>query len=222
MPVPSGTKALNVGCGATFAPGWLNLDNSPNARLSKVPGVRKLLHRAGLLSSQHLAVRWPSDLIVRSATRPIPVGDKELDYVYTSHLLEHLSRSDGERLVREAWRVLKSGSVLRIVVPDLLVQARSYVARLEADPTDADAGPAFLNSLQLSKPGHRDPHLWMYDAPSLTALLRKCGFEDIQLHNAGQGKTPDLQLLDRRPEGSIHLEGVKPEMQVQGGPAQNG
>jgi SAM-dependent methyltransferase len=208
--LPDGTKALNIGCGTTFAPGWFNLDNSPNARLSKIPGARQVLHQVGFLSKSHLAVQWPSDLIVRSATKSLPFGNSELDFVYTSHLLEHLSRQDGERLIREALRVLRPGGVLRIVVPDLLAQARAYIARLDADPSDAGAALDFLNTLQLSKPGHRDPHLWMYDAPSLAALLRECGFHDVELKSGGEGKTPDLDLLDKRRDASIHMEGVKP------------
>lgn len=208
-PPPQGTKALNIGCGTTVAPGWLNLDNSPNARLSKIPGARVLLNRVGLLSNSHLAVEWPKDLIVRGAGRTLPFRDGEIDFVYSSHLVEHLSRTDAARLLSNVLRVLKPGGVVRIVVPDLAAQARSYLSRLEANPLDALAAPAFLNGIQLSKPGHRDPHLWMYDEPSLIALLEEGGFADVTLCPPGKGRTPDLDLLDIRPEGSLHVEASK-------------
>jgi hypothetical protein len=36
MALPVGAKAINLGCGLSIAPGWMNIDNSPNARLSKI------------------------------------------------------------------------------------------------------------------------------------------------------------------------------------------
>jgi hypothetical protein len=40
MPLPAGAIALNLGCGLSIAPGWINIDNSPNARLAKYPRLR--------------------------------------------------------------------------------------------------------------------------------------------------------------------------------------
>jgi SAM-dependent methyltransferase len=55
-----------------------------------------------------------------------------VDAIYHSHVLEHLSHGDARRLTAECLRVLKSGGVLRVVVPDLEGVARLYLQALEA------------------------------------------------------------------------------------------
>jgi len=49
----------------------------------------------------------------------LPFPDESVDYLYSSHLLEHLSKEDANKLLKEAYRVLKKGGVIRICVPDL-------------------------------------------------------------------------------------------------------
>jgi predicted SAM-dependent methyltransferase len=101
---------LNVGCGSHFVPSWTNID----------------------FVSSHEAVRaW--DL-----TQGIPAESESFDVVYHSHLLEHLSSPDAEALLRECYRVLKPGGVLRIVVPDLESLAKEYVSALDRATTAPD------------------------------------------------------------------------------------
>ena len=52
--------------------------------------------------------------------------------VYHSHLLEHFSKCDARKLLKECFRVLKTGGVIRIAVPDLEKIAREYLRNLEA------------------------------------------------------------------------------------------
>ena len=49
----------------------------------------------------------------------IPFTDASADNIFSSHFLEHLSRSDGCQLLTECYRVLKPGGTLRVGVPDL-------------------------------------------------------------------------------------------------------
>ena len=61
----------------------------------------------------------------------LPFKNDEFDGVYHSHVLEHLPRADGERFLRECWRVLLPGGTIRVVVPDLETLARLYLKHLE-------------------------------------------------------------------------------------------
>ncbi len=209
MPLPVGAKAINLGCGLSIAPGWINIDNSPNARLSKYPLLKRLLWRLGVLSNHHYAVPWARSIELRDLRKPLPYADSSIDYVYTSHFLEHLSRDDGRKLIGEAFRVLKPCGLIRLVVPDLAIGARHYVTTMQSNPNDATAAPEFLNWLQLSRLGARDPHLWMYDAPSLTTILSECGFINAVVCEYRKGRVPDCEILDNRPEDSLHLEAEK-------------
>jgi predicted SAM-dependent methyltransferase len=96
-------KRLNLGCGARFHPEWVNLDIAPAA-----PEVKK----------------W--DL-----QGDLPFADGSFDVVYHSHVLEHFSRSDGQRLLQRCYRVLSRGGIIRVVVPDLERIARIYLQALE-------------------------------------------------------------------------------------------
>lgn len=97
------TRLLNLGCGHTLHPSWVNADLHPTG-----PGV--------------LAV----DLRGR-----LPFPDASFDVVYHSHTLEHLPRDVARRALEEQRRVLRPGGILRVVVPDLEQLARNYLRALE-------------------------------------------------------------------------------------------
>ncbi len=182
MGLPTGTRAVNLGCGVTVAPGWINVDNSPNARLAKYPALRWGLWKAHLLSDAHYRVPWPQGVHLHDLRTALPFADDSIDWVYSSHVLEHLRRQHASNLVGEVRRVLKPGGVVRLVVPDLALGARRYLDRLAAHPDDGTAAPTFLSWMQLSQPGTRAPHLWMYDAASLSALLRETGMTAVTVY----------------------------------------
>ncbi|MCH2181945.1 MAG: methyltransferase domain-containing protein [Mariniblastus sp.] len=82
---------LNIGCGRTYHPGWLNLDlRSTNP-----------------------------DVVEHDITRGIPCPSGTITAVYHSHVLEHLKPEQGVELLKECYRVLQPGGILRVVVPDL-------------------------------------------------------------------------------------------------------
>lgn len=95
---------LNLGCGARFHPGWVNMDLAPTD-----PTVLRL-----------------------DVQNPLPFKDGEFQAVYHSHLLEHLPHQQALPFLQECRRVLASGGVIRIAVPDLETIARLYLKYLEA------------------------------------------------------------------------------------------
>jgi len=172
--------------------------------------LRWLFWKAGVLSDQHYAVKWPKSTIVRDPRKKLPFIDGSIDYAYASHVLEHLALVDAQKLVNEILRVLKPGGIVRLVVPDLAYGAQCYLAALANNLSSANAAPEFLNWLQLARPGHRDPHLWMYDAASLSAMLLEAGFVNPLVREYRQGGVPDCDVLDNRPGESLHVEAEKP------------
>lgn len=108
----SNAKKLNIGCGDHFHPDWSNVD----------------------VSAHHPSV------LAWDVRQGLPFEDQSFDAVYHSHLLEHLSVADGERLMSECFRVLRSGGVLRVVVPDLETIATLYLEKLRlAESCQPDA-----------------------------------------------------------------------------------
>jgi len=94
---------LNLGCGNRFHPAWVNVDFS-----ARPPGV-----------------------IGYNLRRGIPFGDDSFQIVYHSHLLEHFHKDAAERFLRECYRVLMPGGVMRVAVPDLRKIAELYLDRLD-------------------------------------------------------------------------------------------
>jgi SAM-dependent methyltransferase len=210
MPLPAGAIALNLGCGLSIAPGWINIDNSPNARLARYPWIRRTLWKLGVLSDRLYSVAWSDSIQTFDLRKKLPYKDSSVDFVYTSHFLEHLEHTDSRRLMSEVFRILKPGGMVRVVVPDLALGARQYVAAIEADPKNAKAAGEFMEWLQLNRPELRDPHLWMYDEGSLSGMLSGIGFTNVIVCDYRQGRVPDCEVLDRRPDDSLHMEAVKP------------
>jgi predicted SAM-dependent methyltransferase len=97
------SKFLNVGCGTHYHKDWVNIDINADG----------------------------SDVINFDIKKGLPFENKEFDAVYSSHMLEHLSQSDGISFLREMYRVLKPGGVIRIVVPDLEAICRKYLEKLD-------------------------------------------------------------------------------------------
>ena len=66
-----------------------------------------------------------------------PFPANRFDFVYSSHVIEHFTLKEARFLLREAYRVLKPGGVIRAVVPDLEGTAREYLRIIdlpEANP----------------------------------------------------------------------------------------
>jgi hypothetical protein len=81
------------------------------ARLSRVPIV-------GHLPSRLFRTQWDKQIELQNLTKRWRWPDASTDIVYSSHTIEHLWKEDGRHFAKEAFRVLKPNSILRIVVPD--------------------------------------------------------------------------------------------------------
>lgn len=203
-----GVLRVNVGCGATPTAGWLNLDNSPSLLIPRW-AVEWLCQRRFIDPMQaRIAVIGHERGVRRARATKIPVADGGAEVVYSSHMLEHLTRHDADRFLLEAHRVLRPGGILRLVVPDIRIYVDEYLAKGEAD--------VFVERLRLANErsslkgflvGFRD-HRWMYDAASLTAIVERAGFIDVVQLPSGQTRIEDPDGLDlREREGdSLYLE----------------
>jgi ubiquinone/menaquinone biosynthesis C-methylase UbiE len=81
------SKKLNIGCGSDIRKGWVNLDSA------KLPGV-DVVHDINIL--------------------PLPFADNEFDEILCQDILEHVEYIP---VLREIWRMLRSGGFVTIRVP---------------------------------------------------------------------------------------------------------
>ncbi len=211
---------INVGCGQTPTQGWRNFDNSVSLRLSKIPFLPDLLLKLKLIESpQYQFIRFARENNIEygDATKGLPVQDESVDVLYSSHMLEHLDRNEVDKFLKEAFRVLRSGGIIRIAVPDIKKEVEQY-----SESGDADA---FIESTHLCVPRPRTlaqrlrlllvgtrHHQWMYDGNSLSRLLQKHGFVNTEVMPASQTEISDHEPLDlqERVSESVYVEAERP------------
>lgn len=111
---------VNIGSGLRVANGWVNVDSNPHILLSKMPlFCRNILYRLLHIDGRGDIVFIKHLFILHNLEYGLPFRDESVDYLYSSHSLEHLYRDDAATLLGEAFRVLKNGGIIRICLPDL-------------------------------------------------------------------------------------------------------
>ena len=225
---------LNLGCGLHTPPGWVNIDGSWNARLAKHPWFREFLSTVHLMPAGKADIPWSSNIFLHDIRKKLPFADGSASAVYASHVLEHLYREEGRQLIVESFRVLASGGVLRVVVPDLNLIIREYLGeRPFGELTGEAAGlpaadrvnerllmrwpsPARSHVLYRIYESWQDfhSHKWMYDAESLVALLQSVGFVEAQRKECLDSRLDDIKKVEdpgRVANGAgVAVECVKP------------
>jgi hypothetical protein len=56
----------------------------------------------------------------------------------------------------------------------------------------------------------KNRHQWMYSRVTLAAFLKEAGFVNVRECQYREGRCPDLNLLDNRPDHSLFMEADKP------------
>ncbi len=222
-------RKVNLGCGWDGPEGWINIDKSPKALFSRYSWSRYLLTKSlkflvaiGLLGKNSItAMPVVPGFKMCDVSKGLPFKNNEVDWIYTSHLLEHLTPEKANLVINECRRVLVEGGIIRILVPDLRLLVDDYLkAKQTNNPESADR---FMESLSLHAVGNPPPffnrilerwttgHQWMYDYESLAHKLREAGFKEVQKCEAGKSDMADIHLFSgevTHPD-SIYLEAKK-------------
>ena len=192
---------LHVGCGDVLLSGWLNILFEQRQEYGRVKNIQGT---------------W---LLNFNLHKPWPVGDERMSVIAGSHFIEHLDLNAGLRFAREAFRVLKTGGVLRLSCPDLELYARRYVEKNSAFfqhplirewctfKAAATPGEIFIAKAYDSGGAHK----WFYDFESLRHVLINAGFREVNRVGRKEGKTPDLDKLEpaARELETLYVEAVK-------------
>lgn len=192
-----GICGLHLGCGDRPFAGWLNVD------LGGQPELFWDLARP---------YEWS------------PVG--AFDACYSEHVLEHFSRPVGLGILRQAFRTLRSGGVVRIAVPDLANVVRMYADetfldhpyadRDVLDPIAAEAR-ALLGSSYGTKGERLNVnmygwgHAYLYDEEDLVRVVEEAGFSKVLRCHHSESSHAELRGLETRPEfqSGLIVEGIK-------------
>ncbi|MFH1702689.1 MAG: methyltransferase domain-containing protein [Nitrospirota bacterium] len=209
---------LNLGCGLNAPLGWVNIDASFSARLSNWRG----LYNAMCKFARVKPVPWPKNIKIVDVRKGLPFSDGTIKAIFSSHMLEHMTYEDANLVIKECYRCLCEGGVIRIIVPDLYQIAKRYVDLMVTDPK-GEHSYNFLQDLNMQEGSYKgllkvlhkifghSRHRHMYDEWSLMDLLEKQGFKNIQRMCYGQSRIPDNEMVEDkgRHEMAVCLEGIK-------------
>ncbi|GAB6056790.1 hypothetical protein JCM15415_21060 [Methanobacterium movens] len=121
--------------------------------------------------------------------------------MYSSHFIEHLFKKEAEKLLNDAFRVLKKGGRIRITVPNLECAFKLY--------ENGKKEKALKMFFDEGKKSEFSYHRYLYDFELLSNLLSECGFIEIKRCEFQQGKVPDIDILDNRSKYTLFVEAVK-------------
>lgn len=198
---------INMGCGFVVADQWINIDASPNFLFSNFPvPLLEILYsvsgsRQWYSKNEYREIMGGHTFVHHDVKYGIPFPDESVSYVYSSHLLEHLYKNDAKKLLKEAFRVLRKGGIVRICVPDLEHAISLYENGNKEEALDYFFDPSESRYLGI--------HRYMYDFDSLKELLEYAGFTSIERCSYQEGATPDLEVLDCRPSETLYVEARK-------------
>ena len=211
---------LNLGCGTRTSEAAVNIDWALPLRMKSSRLGRRV---APLLLSgprRELYDAMAGEFLPHDLRKGIPFETDSVDVVYHSHVLEHIDRPAVPGFFAEIRRVLKPGGVHRIVVPDLELAVRDYVASLEAglaSPAphaghDATVHALLEQSVRRESAGtsqqpplrrrlenlllgdarkRGETHQWMWDRVNLPAALAEAGFTGTEVVDYATSSIPD-------------------------------
>lgn len=186
----SNEPKLNIGCGLHLLSGWLNTDYSP-----QLPTVMYLDGRA-----------------------LFPFKAETFDYIFSEHVIEHISYWDGLNMLTECFRVLKRSGKIRISTPDLafLIDLtkpnksnlqRAYIkwAANTFIPGAPDDNEVFVINNFVRDWGHT----FIYDENTLRAAMAGVGFKSITKRDQHESEDTALRNLENEkhlPPNFLRLE----------------
>lgn len=175
----NGDVWLHLGCGGERKAGWVNID----------------------LLGDPVDVAW-------NLANSLPFQSGSVAAIFHEHLLEHLPLVAGDSFMRECFRVLQPGGILRVGVPDAgrLIQSyaadRSYLEELHP------GRPTGLIALQELFYWHR--HCAMYDVETLELFFHASGFSDPRERKFGDSDLDQAPDTERRRAETLYVEARKP------------
>ena len=169
---------LHLGSGRNILDGWINTD----------------FNTAKFGGCEHLDV-----------TEKFPYDDNSVDYIFSEHMIEHISYQDGKFMLEESFRVLKSGGKVRISTPDLKflinlytddktdLQKRYIDYSVNHKSYDVSIGTdTFIINNYVRGWGH----IFIYDEKTLKSLFESIGFSNVKSCLIAESEDENLKDLE--------------------------
>lgn len=177
---------LNFGCGDNVIDGFVNAD----------------FFRCRFWRNVKGQAIWQLDF-----RHPLNCPDNFFDGIYSEHTLEHLYPDDAHKVLKELYRVAKTGAYIRVTVPDLEKYVQYY--RCEYDMIDVSEFKKRFSSgcSAIRNMTQNYFHLSAWNYEELKDALETAGFTDVQKMSYGDSRDVRLSvdLKDRQWE-TLYVE----------------
>lgn len=170
-------RKLQIGAQANSIAGWLNVDISPKER----------------------------SVCFMDATVTFPFADSSFDYVFSEHMIEHISFDEAVFMVKECYRILRPGGKIRIATPNLDVLAAilnspdnpdyaEYISHYhQRFFPEKPCHPAFV----INKLFYSFHHRFIHNFDTLKYILAEAGFTSMTRCEVSQSQDPELRNLEQ-------------------------
>ncbi len=184
-----GVRKVNLCCGTQKVPGYFGIDFSGHV-----------------------------DLRLNLAKNDLPFKNGVIEVVTCASAINYFTRSRGQEIINEVFRILKPGGITRFSVQDLEEIAKRYV---EKDKTfffqKLPNGPERFEGVTLGDKfaawfyGYEavGPCRYFYDYESLEYLFKAAGFSVVEKREYMDSRLKEIELIDNRPDQMFFLEAVK-------------
>ncbi len=172
---------------------------SGEQQVSKVTGLKLHLGCGGIKFEG-----WCNHDMDVDLKKPLPFGDGSASHIYCSHVIEHLSHQEAWNFFVEAHRVLSTGGILRLAIPDFTKLERDltkeYQNAVKAGGHGDGSRMAALKACVFEH-GHRST----WNSALLRSFLKALNFT-VSAPAYAESSDPVLQNLERH--GVVVGEGV--------------
>jgi predicted SAM-dependent methyltransferase len=174
------TRKLQIGAGSSTLAGWLCTDIAPKS----------------------------DEVVYLDATKPFPFDENTFNYVFSEHMIEHITWQEGSLMLRECYRILRPGGTIRIATPDLKILIGLY--NHPKDPL-SDSYIKWITDRFLIPKGIRVykasfvinnafsaswGHQFLYDGELLEMALQEAGFTSIKRCSPGESDDEHLRGIE--------------------------
>jgi len=172
---------INIGCGKANLQSWINLDIEKGAD------------------------------IVLDLNQGLPFKDNSVQYLYSEHLLEHFSFREGQVLLKDCFRILSEGGIIRIATPDLDHIIKKYSSDWKNQDWLLSPEYSFIKTkgnmlnVVFSWWGHK----FLYNEEDLRIQLEDAGFTNLVRTDFGSSRFSDLCNLETRNDSKLIIEAEK-------------
>lgn len=208
---------LNLGCGPgpVLEDSYVYIDASRKLLLAKVPILnffyKKIFHEKNLWDKR---VKFKNILNLK-------LEKNSIEFVYSSHLLEHLYFDQSVKLIHSLYEALQIGGRIRFALPDYdafiaefarnhqtnpFLANRNFEKALLSGPNDK---PSVKQRIWQFVTGDLHVHRWHPNFAVMEHLLEQVGFRNIRRCSYQSSTIFGIEKLEYRDEMTFFIEASK-------------